>query len=280
VRAGRETLLFRLKAAAVRLLWSYDGDRLRACLEVWGVGPGDALMVHASWPPLSGFRGRPADMVRALQAAVGERGLLVMPSLTYHNRSSKEFLMLGETVDVRRSPSRMGLLSEVFRRTRGVRRSLSPTHPLLAWGERAEWFLAGHEHCLEPFGRGSPFDRLLDLGGKILCLDTPFASVTFTHFLEDRIAPHLPFSLYEAAPMIGRVIDESGARREVPVRVLSAEANRLRREDLLVAALEQEGVARGRRLGNSRLLLLETRGMAACVDRMAARGESFFGAPG
>ncbi|MCG5502206.1 AAC(3) family N-acetyltransferase, partial [Ectothiorhodospira lacustris] len=107
-------------------------------------------MIHASWGPANGFHGRPADMIFILKELIGVNGLLVMPSLTYQNESSREFLARGVPMDVRRSPSQMGLLSEVFRRGKGVRRSLSPTHPLLAWGHRAEEFLAGHEEALVP----------------------------------------------------------------------------------------------------------------------------------
>ncbi|MFO1432214.1 MAG: AAC(3) family N-acetyltransferase [Candidatus Competibacteraceae bacterium] len=233
-------------------------------------------MVHTSWLPHNGFQGRPVDMIRVLQAAVGTQGLVVMPSLTYQNESSKEFLARGVTVDIRRSPSQMGLLTEVFRRGKAVRRSLNPTHPLLAWGAQAEWFLAGHELALEPFGCSSPFARLLELNGKILAIDAPFSSITFTHFLEDRIAPMLPFALYEPAPLTGIVVDYEGRRREIPVRVLSDAANRFRREERLVAALEKARVLRRARLGNTRLLLVECQAMTQCVDRMLANGESLF----
>jgi aminoglycoside 3-N-acetyltransferase len=233
-------------------------------------------MVHASWRPLSGFRGKPADMVRALQESVGPQGLLAMPSLTYQNQSSREFLALGKPMDVRRSVSQMGLLSEVFRRSREVRRSLSPTHPILAWGEGADAFLAGHQRCEVPFGRGSPFDGLLARGGKILCIDAPFSTVTFTHYLEDRIAGSLSFSLYDPGPMIGTVVDYEGVRYPVPTRVISEQANRLRREERLVAELDRAGLMRRGRVGNTRLLLLEARAMTECVERMVAAGRGFF----
>lgn len=269
----------RLKRFILKKFLSYDAERLQSVVRRLGVVPGDALMAHASWLPHNGFRGRPVDMIRALQAVIGDDGLLVMPSLTYQNESSKDFLARGGVVDIRRSPSQMGLLTEVFRRGKTVRRSLSPTHPLLAWGKRADWLLAGHEQALEPFGRQSPFARLVELNGKILTIDAPFSTITFTHFLEDRIAPQLPFPLYEAEPLTGVVIDYDGRRREIPARVISDTANHLRREPRLIAALEQEKALRRARVGNTRLLLVSCRAMTECVDRMLARGDSFFDNP-
>ncbi|WP_412851818.1 AAC(3) family N-acetyltransferase [Ectothiorhodospira shaposhnikovii] len=236
-------------------------------------------MVHASWRPGNGFLGRPSDMVTTLKDLVGHQGLLIMPSLTYQNESSREFLARGVPMDVRRSPSQMGLLSEVFRRGKGVRRSLSPTHPLLAWGHRAEEFLVGHDEALVPFGPQSPFGRLLEWNGKILTIDAPFSTVTFTHFLEDRIAQTLPVPLYEPEPMEGTVIDYEGVARKVPVKVLSATANRLRRDDLLEAELLKEGVLKRRRVGNTRLGLLDCRAMTEVVDHLVASGRHFFDSP-
>lgn len=272
-------LRIELKSFIILYFFSYDAHQFRTAVQRLGVGIGDALMVHASWLPYSGFQGRPVEMIQALKDAVGPYGLLIMPSLTYHNKSSREFLAEGGTMDVRRSPSQMGLLTEVFRRNKEVRRSLSPTHPVLAWGTRADWFVAEHEQALEPFGGGTPFAKLLEVKGKILAIDAPFSSITFTHFLEDRIAPVLPFALYEPAPMTGIVVDYEGRRREIPVRVLSDTANRLRREERLVAALEKARVLRRARLGNTRLLLVECLAMTQCVDRMLASGESFFDTP-
>ncbi|MDZ7752525.1 MAG: AAC(3) family N-acetyltransferase [Gammaproteobacteria bacterium] len=236
-------------------------------------------MVHSSWLPFSGFAGTPADMVEGLRRAVTSDGLIVMPSMTYHNQSSREFLEGEGVMKVRRSPSRMGLLTEVFRRSAGVRRSLSPTHPLLAWGDRAEWFLAGHEDALEPFGASSPFARLLELDAKILCVDAPFSTITYTHFLEDRIAETLPFPLYEPEPLAGTVLDYEGQEREVPVKVLNRVANQMRREERLVKELDERGVIQRARVGNTRLLLVGARAMADAVDEMTAQGRGFFDAP-
>lgn len=269
-------LKVRLKAEIIRLFLSYDEAALVRALRSLGIASGDILMVHASWVQNNGFRGRPVDFINALKAAVGPDGLLAMTSLTYQNESSKSFLSRHEPMNVRRSPSRMGLLTEVFRRGRDTRRSLSPSHPILASGPRSEAFLEGHERCVAPFGPGSPFARLREWGGKILTVDAPFSTVTYTHFVEDRISCHLPFPLYDPVPMQGVVIDPNNQRFEVPVMVISEQANRLRREERLVAELERASLIRKGRVGNTRLLLIEARAMADHVDSWIAGGGGFF----
>lgn len=264
-----------LKPFLVKHLLSYNQAAFVTALEKFGISASDCLMVHSSWLPLNGFKDRPIDMIEALKITIGP-GLLVMPTLTYQNQSSRDFLFSGKPMNIKRSPSMMGLLSEVFRRGKDVHRSLSPTHPLVAWGEEAEAFVANHEDCLSPFGPRSPFDKLLALNGKILCIDAPFSTVTFTHFLEDRIAPFLPFELYDPESVSGKVIDCNGKTLEIPVKVLSEQANRLRREQILIEELNHRNIIKKKRIGNTHLLLIECKAMTECVDEMAKQGRSFF----
>jgi aminoglycoside 3-N-acetyltransferase len=178
-------LKHRVQAFVVPRFLSYGPEDLLRMLQKMDIKAGDAVMVHASLFALNGFTGRPRDMLDVLKTAVTSDGLLIMPSMTYSD-SSKSFLQQGKPMDVRRSPSQMGLLSEVFRRHKDVKRSINPTHPLLAWGHRSDWFVADHQNCQYSFGIASPFSKLLELNGKILCLDVGYESITFTHFVEDR----------------------------------------------------------------------------------------------
>ena len=266
---------FRLHAAWVARFRRFDAEAFGHALQGLGVARGDWLMVHASLTALSGYTGRPVEIVEALKAAVGEEGLLVMPSMTYTD-SSKAYLMRGEPLKLRHSPSRMGLVSEVFRRGRGVVRSASPPHPLLAWGADAAAFVDGHERTDRPFGAASPFQRLLERPAKLLCVGTGPESITFTHFLEDRLAAALPFPLYEPEALIGEVIDADGARRKVPTRVLSDESRQRRDESPLWRRATQRGVLRQGRVGNTALLLLDAGALARLIDQEGPAGRLMF----
>ncbi|WP_207060992.1 AAC(3) family N-acetyltransferase [Motiliproteus sp. SC1-56] len=268
-----------LKNLLLKTLWRFDAAALTSHLQRLGIEPGDTLIVHASWRTDSGFSGTPLDMITSLKVAIGSEGLLVMTSMPYQNESSRDFLQRKGSINIRRSPSKMGLLTEVFRRNAQTVRSLSPTHPLLASGPEARTFIEGHEAALVPFGPDSPFQKLLDRNAKILCIGAPFSTVTFSHFVEDRIAPYLPYSLYEKNIFQGVVIDTDNNEQSIPVKVLSSQANRLRREERYVAALEQAGAIKCSRIGNCRLLLLECRDMVDVAETMYRRGQSFFDVP-
>lgn len=265
-----------VKKWVVRTLLSYDGEALVRTLRRAGLKSGDTLMVHSSWLAMNGFRGKPADMVAALKRAVGADGLLVMTSMPYHNMSSEQWLARGKALDLKRSPSMMGMLSEVFRRSEGVLRSASPTHPLLAWGRDAHAFIQGHELTPFAFGPASPFAKLLYRDALILCVDAPFSSITFTHFVEDRLAHTLAVPLYSPVLHTGTVVGPDGERHARDVRVLSSEANALRRDAVLEDWLVEQAVLNRLRVGNTRLLALRAADMTAATERLVASGRHFF----
>lgn len=270
---------FRVQAAWVARFRRFDAPGFSRALLELGVRRGDWLMVHASLPPLSGYVGRPVELIAALKDAVGQEGLLVMPSMTYTD-SSKAFLMRGEALKLRYSASRMGLVSEVFRRGKDVRRSASPTHPLLAWGEAAEDFVAGHGETDRPFGPRSPFQRLLEHRAKVLCIGAGPESITFTHFLEDGLAKALPFPLYDGTRQDGVVIDAEGRAHVVPTCVLSDQSRQCRDESPLWRLAKEEGVWRQRRIGNTPLSMVGCHELAALVDTHGPDGRLMFRIPG
>ena len=137
-------------------------------------------------------------------------------------------------------------------------------------------FIADHEKSDRPFGPDSPFARLHERNALLLCLDVGFSSITFTHFVEDQLQNTLPLPLYEAEPMIGIAIDKEGARHECPTRVLSAIANRQRRELRLIEHLTQAGTLTQKRLGNSRMTFIRAADLAAGAETLIRLGKHFF----
>lgn len=269
----------RLKALAAKTVWAYGPEDVAKKLRQCGVVPGTTLIVHSSWTQYNGFRGRPADLVKAFKSAVGPEGLLVMTSMPYHNLSSAQWLAKGKPMNVLRSPSMMGLVSEVFRRSEGVIRSLSATHPLLAWGAAAEEFISGHQDTDRPFGPDSPFAKLLDRDAIALGFDATFSSFTFTHFVEDKIAETLPIDLYELEPVRGMVVDANGSSSEQWVRVLSAEANSLRREHRLAEKLKNDGLLHQSSIGHTSLIWIRVKDILDGARSLIAEGNNFFDAP-
>ena len=66
----------------------------------------------------------------------------------------------------------MGMLTELFRRMKGVRQSLHPTHRVAALGPLATELTEGHDTAPSTFGPGSPFDFMARRDTLIVGLGT------------------------------------------------------------------------------------------------------------
>ena len=76
--------------------------------------------------------------------------------------------------------------------------------------------------------------------------------------------------------MQGEVIDISGQSFFVSVNVLSDKAREARREERLIKEMDKQGLLTFRRIGNTRLLVVECTAFVNCVDKMVKKGNIFF----
>lgn len=157
----------------------------RDVLVAYGMTPGATVMVHSSFKEI----GRRVTGITAvatvalMQELVGSEGTILMPSFPFIGNQF-QFIDSNPVFNVRRTPSKVGLLTEVFRRSKGVVRSWHPTHSVAAWGKDAERYVDGH-HVADAFGAGSVFDMLSKEQGVILGLGIrPRKNFTFWHGIE------------------------------------------------------------------------------------------------
>jgi len=75
------------------------------------------------------------------------------------------------------------------------------------------------------------------------------------------------------------VVDANGTTSEQWVRVLSAEANSLRREHRLVEKLKNDGVLHQGSIGHTSLTWIRVKDVLAGARSLVAEGKNFFDAP-
>jgi aminoglycoside 3-N-acetyltransferase len=258
-----------------RALFSYSPDDLRSALREIGIGAGDSVFLHSGFHRSSGFSGAAGDVIDSVMNVVGDEGHLLMMSIPYRG-SSRRYAEGDPLFDVARTPSAVGLISEVFRRRGGVLRSENPLHPVLAAGPLAAWLVADHEKCAHSCGKGSPFERFLHLDGKFLFFDAPYSSLTFMHYVEDLFRDQLPVALYHATPATLRVRDRTGREMLVRQYFFSDEARARRNFGTVEAALVAKGLLRSKRVGNTRLLCVGARDLVDCAAGVVREGTGFF----
>ncbi len=256
-------------------LFAYDKERLKNALIQLGIKRGDTLFVHSSFSTFNGFQGSPQDVIDCLIDVLGGNGNLLMPSMQYRS-SSYEQLQRNELFDVRKTFSKMGLITEIFRRKEGVLRSLHPTHAVLAWGKDAARIVDGHEKCLYPCGTHTPFDKFRSLNGKVLFFDVTFNTFTFIHHIEDLIKNELPFQRYRKELITAKVLDFEGKEITVSTYVFSDDAVRRRRPGLLKKHLLKKDLIRKKRIGRTTLMLVTAEDAVQCSYEMLAKKDYFY----
>ena len=260
-----------LRLAYARRWHGYGADALSSALRRLGLAQGDTVMVHSSFDRFAGFSGKPSDVIRTLQETVGPTGTLLMPTLPFTG-TAVEYASRGSVFDVRRTPSQVGLLTELFRRSPGVARSVHPTHPVSAWGARATELLANHHLARTPCGEGTPFARLVEHDGRILFLGAGIESMTFFHYVEEVLEPGMPMSPFTKDEFILTSRDETGALLKSKTRLFDPTLSRRRDLTRLVPPLRQQGAIAQTRVGELEILLLRARDVLAACHRLAAKG--------
>lgn len=159
-----------------------------------GVCAGDVLHVHASLRAIGPVEGGADGVIDALEQAVGPAGTLLMTlgarddwSWVNERPEPERAALLrdAEPFDCHTTPAQpdVGVLAEVLRRRAGT---VVSDHPEGRFGAR------GHlAHALlsdvpwdDYYGPGSPLDRLVAAGGRVLRLGADIDTVTLLHFAE------------------------------------------------------------------------------------------------
>jgi aminoglycoside 3-N-acetyltransferase len=269
----------KMRERAFKVLYSYGPTQLEMKLAELGIAAGDSLVMQSSFSNLNGFSGDAVDVLDTVLKVLGPEGNLFMVSMPYSG-SAREYLSEGKPFNVRRTASHMGLLSELFRRRKGVVRSANPMHPVLAYGPRAEWLVAGHEDLSYSCGENSPFERMLELDTKALLFDVDLDVLTFMHYLEHAFRDSAPVDVYAPEPIEATIIDRTGARKNIAVYPFARDAMQLRNFGVVYDELLSQALVRKARVGNTDLQLVRLRDVMMCGEQLVARGIHIFARPG
>lgn len=265
-----------LRTALIRRNRAFSRQDLLRELRRVGVQLGDTLLVHSSLEPFAGFSGKPMDVIESLEEAIGSTGTLLMPTLPFTG-SAVEYVSQPRTFDVKKTPSRMGLLTELFRRAPGVVRSVHPTHSAAIWGTCAREIADRHYEAGTPCGRQTPYGRLLDRGGKILFLGTDISVMTFYHTVEELLEPQMPFSPFTKEVFTLESHDEAGNTQITHTRLFDPTCSRRRNLWKLVPVLKRRRAWSERRLGQLRLILLRGEDVLEACLELSSQGRYCYG---
>ena len=157
-----------------------------------GIAHGDTLFIHSSFKSLGSVEGGAGTVISALEAAVGEKGLILMP--TFSLLPSREERVAAWHVN--KTPSTVGWLTEFFRQMPGTHRSNHYSHAIAARGKEAKAFVSAHlqregyespwDHSPwgKTYGTHSPMFRAYTMNAKLLMIGVDYETSTYIHLVE------------------------------------------------------------------------------------------------
>jgi aminoglycoside 3-N-acetyltransferase len=170
-------------------------SRLARDLELLGLSSGGAAMVHCRMSALGHVVGGAESVVHALLDTVGPEGTL-MAYTGWQDEPPEDLDALDEEAkrayleehpayDPRVALSRRdhGRVPEALRTWPGAYHSGHPEAGVAAVGPLAEALTASHPYD-DAYGAGTPYARLVELGGQVVLLGAPLDSVTLVHHAE------------------------------------------------------------------------------------------------
>ena len=166
-------------------------EKILFSLKLMGIKENDILLVHSALTSIGYVEGGPDTVIDALLAAVGEKGTVVMSTLTGWD----------SPFDPQKTPSAVGIISETFRQRPGALRSLHPVHSVAAIGPQAPYITEGHELCPTGCGEGTPYMKVAELGGKVMLLGVDMDRNTMMHTLEELVDASYLLTLDIPAPL-------------------------------------------------------------------------------
>src|SRR5574339_1246370 len=212
-----------------------------------GVEPGDALLVHSSYKSFGPVEGGPQTVIRALEAALGPQGTLIMPTFNFDFNK-------GAPWDVRSTPSKMGVLTELVRQDPRTKRVFHPFYSFAILGKHAE--MLGGLRYKSAYERNSVFGKLRDLDGKIMIIGLSYNnSMTFFHHIEQMEGVDYRF----LKQFTGQVNDENGNTYTDTFEMLVRDIDKgvMTMVDPMGALMEEAGIIKIRKIGDADVKLMK-----------------------
>lgn len=222
------------------------------------------VMIHSSLPDIGNIKLR--HITDHLQDSVLAHGHTILCPALPVKGSSLEYLQSIKEFDVRTAPNAMGTVSTYYGRQESARRSLSPTHSVIAIGDRSDYYTSGHNLDQTPFTQNSPYYKIIENKGKILMFGASLRNLTFNHVIEDLVGEDLfPVQVYDPRRFEISIVDENGNKAEGVFRAHSRKSGRMRDSVELMECVRRLSSTRIYPLGCGEVILLDARDVCLCL---------------
>jgi len=222
-------------------------DELISNFKKLGVVKGDVLLVHSSYKSFGGVEGGPQTVINALKSILTEDGTLIVPTFNY------DFCQ-GKSYDVKTTPSKMGIITEIVRADPNSKRTLDPVFSFAILGKHRDYLTnLENDHS---FGANSVFEKLRELDAKIMIIGLAYnESVTFFHHIEEtQRCDYRYFKEFR-----GKIIDYENTERDCKITLFVRDIERgvQNSVDTMGLIMEQENIVKKIIIGKSEIKLMK-----------------------
>lgn len=161
-------------------------EDIRKAAVALGLSRGDTVLIHSSFKSLGFVEGGAESVIGGFRDAIGPEGNLVFPTLC-----QRDFEHAYENWHLD-APSDVGYLTNYFRKLPDAFRSDQATHSVAAQGPDAEYLTCTHGQTGRrygvygdtPFSADSPWEKMYNMGAKVVFLGVSIRYCTFRHYAE------------------------------------------------------------------------------------------------
>jgi aminoglycoside 3-N-acetyltransferase len=232
-------------------------------LEDIGLPDGAAVLVHSSLSSFGHVQGGAEAVIDALLEAVGADGTVLVPTLTGHERLSRDNPPF---FDPDQSEIWTGIIPNTFVKYPQAVRSLHPTHSVAAIGPAAVDLTSDHQYSVTPCDDTSPYGKLAKLeNGYVLFLGVDHRSSTMLHHVEEVVG--VPYHMQPG--FVRATVVENGISREIDLMI--HKYGQPRNFSVVEPILENRGIQSKGKIGSSTVRLVKAKEMVEvlCKGLMA-----------
>lgn len=212
-----------------------------------GLTSGDILLVHSSYKSFGGVEGGPQTVIDALRSILTEQGTLIVPTFNYDFCDGKPY-------DIKKTPSKMGIISELVRIDSNSKRTLDPVFSFAILGKHRDYLTSlKNEHS---FGPDSIFAKLRELDAKIMIIGLAYnESMTFFHHIEETQGCDYRYFKEFRGSVTG--YDNVERNEKIILFVRDIERGIQNSVDKMGLIMEQEGIVKNITIGESTIKLMK-----------------------
>ena len=140
----------------------YSKNELAELILNLGVKKGDSIYLTTTWGNFNNFEGKVTDLFSIIIDIIGEEGTLSMPANTD--------MFLGGHFDEKKTITNAGFASEIFRRMKGVKRSVNLSSSVCSIGKKASFYTESHQDSIIDWDKHSPYFKMYEDNTKILSM--------------------------------------------------------------------------------------------------------------